>query len=107
MKIFHLVEPSDWAASLALGSHEPPGLASEGFIHFSFEDQLLDSANRHYADADALFAVVYDSETFGDGYVVEDTSGHGEYPHVYQAISPSDSVEVLSLKKGPDGWAWP
>lgn len=106
MKIFHLVEPSEWSAALAAGIYEPPSLAAQGFIHFSFEGQVLASANRHYAGADALLVVVYDSEVFGDSYVVEDTSGHGDYPHIYQAIVPAQALQTIALKYEENGWHW-
>ena len=58
--LFHLVEAGGWPAS---GLYQPDSLASQGFVHLSYAEQVEDSANRFYADAAALDVVEIDPLT--------------------------------------------
>lgn len=106
MRIYHLVTPTAWAAATRAGSYSPASLQSEGFIHFSFIEQLIESANRHFRDVPELLAVAYDSDQLGERLVVEDTSGHGEFPHCYASLDPTDAVAQIELLHS-EGWQLP
>jgi uncharacterized protein (DUF952 family) len=46
--IYHIANADQWARSLEAGSYSGDTLEKEGFIHFSFDHQILATANRHY-----------------------------------------------------------
>ena len=104
MVVVHLVTPEVWAQAAQSGVYAPSSLETEGFIHCSFPEQSQRTARRYYADVPRLLAVVFDGHVFGDDLVVEDTSGHGEFPHVYRAIDPAMAARVVELTRDEDGW---
>src|SRR5438445_13442264 len=98
--IFHIVERGTWALAQSAGEYRPESLQSEGFVHFSFEGQVAETANRHYADAVNLCVVEFDADRLGVPVLVEDSYGAGEgFPHVYAPIPPSAAVAVHDLPK--------
>ena len=99
--IFHLVAPRDWPTS---GVYTPESLAKEGFVHFSFLDQVASSADRHYPAAPELIAVEIDPAQLGAPVVVEDSYGSGTaFPHVYSAIPVSAAIATHPLHRDSVG----
>lgn len=99
--IFHLVAPDDWPAA---GEYRPPSLASEGFVHFSFADQVEGTANRLYRDAASLVVVELDALAAEAEIRVEDSYGTGtEFPHVYGPVRVAAAVAVHPLVRVADG----
>jgi len=102
--VFHLVPPEQWPAA---GWYRPASLAAEGFVHLSFADQLLGSANRHFADAETLVAVELDPVAVGAEIRTEDSYGSGTaFPHAYGAVPVSAAVQQHPLRRDAAGrWA--
>ena len=104
MIVYHLIAPGAWPAD---GDYRPESLEREGFVHFSFAQQVAGSADRHYADAAALVAVAVDAAALaraGLDVVVEDSYGSGTaFPHVYGPIPAAAAVAVHPLHRGADG----
>ena len=100
--LFHIIDPAVWAATA--GEYRPPSLAGEGFIHFSFADQVEGTANRHYADAPALIVLEVDPARLPDEIRVEDSYGAGtEFPHLYGPLPVAAVVAVHPLPRGDNG----
>ncbi len=98
-RIHHLVRPVEWPAA---GEYRPPSLAAEGFVHFSFTDQVEGSANRHFADADALVAVEVDPTELD--VRVEDSDNRGTaYPHVYGSVPVTAARAIRRLRRDAVG----
>ncbi len=108
MRLFHLVQPSEWAAAVPTDSYRPASLDTEGFVHFSYAGQVAGSANRHYADAPELVVVEVDADRLDAPVRVEDSYGSGTaFPHVYGPIPVAAAVAVHPLRRGADGaWAF-
>jgi uncharacterized protein (DUF952 family) len=101
MRIFHIVDAEVWAAAAATGEYRPASLESEGFVHFSFAEQVDATAQRFYAGVEGLVLVEFDAELLeraGAPVVVEDLSGHGDFPHVYAPIPTGAAVGVRPLR---------
>ena len=106
MRLFHLLPPGEWRAAVAAGEYRPPSLATEGFVHLSFAEQVTGSANRHCADAAELVAVEFDGERLPGRLVVEDSYGSGTaFPHLYAPIDPAAAVAAHPLRRDAAG-AW-
>jgi uncharacterized protein (DUF952 family) len=104
--LFHLVHPAEWVAAASSGSYRPASLDSEGFVHFSYAEQVAGSANRHYDDAVELVVVEVDPDRLDAPLRVEDSYGTGTaFPHVYGPIPVSAAVAMHPLRRGADG-AW-
>ena len=103
--IFHLIEPDVWSAALAAGMYAPPSLAVEGFVHFSFADQVETTANRYYRDVPELVLLEVDPALLSAGLRVEASGDHGDFPHVYGPVQPSAVVAVHPMGRDEAG-AW-
>lgn len=102
--LFHIIARRAWADALATGEYRPPSLASDGFVHFSFADQVSATANLLYRDVPDLIVVEFDPAALGADVVVEDSYGTGTvFPHVYQAIATAAAVRVHALPHDEHG----
>jgi uncharacterized protein (DUF952 family) len=102
--VFHIVERGAWALAESAGEYRPESLLTEGFVHFSFADQVADTANLLFADAVNLCVVEFDPERLGLPVIVEDSYGSGTgFPHVYGPIPPAAAVAVYDIDKDADG----
>lgn len=91
--LVHLVSASDWNA-VAGSLYRPPSLVSEGFIHLSRPDQVEATVGRYYQDTPNLLVVTIDPTALDAPLVFEDTSGHGEFPHLYGPLNLGAVVDV-------------
>jgi uncharacterized protein (DUF952 family)/lysophospholipase L1-like esterase len=99
--VFHLLPPDQWPAA---GWYRPASLAAEGFVHLSFADQLVGSANRHFAEAPALTAIELDPAALGAEIRIEDSYGSGTaFPHAYGPLPVSAAVAEHRLGRAGDG----
>ena len=99
--LFHLVDGPTWRAAVVTGEYRPASLADEGFVHFSFADQVAQTARRHYPDVPELLSLEVDPELLTAPVVVEDLTGSGEaFPHVYGIVPVRAVVEVRPFAPG-------
>lgn len=123
--ICHLVSREEWAAGAA--GYRPPSLETEGFIHFSAPEQVLDTANRYYRGRTDLLLVVVDPERLtaelrwepparpadgnggaaghgtASGSAASDGQGEARYPHLYGPIDPDAVVTIVPFAPDSDG----
>jgi uncharacterized protein (DUF952 family)/lysophospholipase L1-like esterase len=99
--LFHIVAPADWPSS---GVYRPASLTEQGFVHFSFADQVTGVANAWYADAAELVVVEVDAAALGAELRVEDSYAAGEaFPHGYGPVPVSAAVAVHPLVRTAAG----
>ncbi|MEO7262913.1 MAG: DUF952 domain-containing protein [Jatrophihabitantaceae bacterium] len=102
--IYHIVAEPDWRAACAQGSYRPPSLEQEGFVHFSYLDQVARTANARFRDQADLLVVEVDPARLADPVVDEDLYGsEEEFPHVYGAIATAAAVGEHRLSRTPSG----
>jgi uncharacterized protein (DUF952 family) len=108
-RLFHLVAPDDWATAVAAGEYRPPSLADEGFVHFSFADQVTGTANLRYRGLAELVVVEVDPAAVDAEVRVEDSYGSGtSFPHVYGPVPIAAAVAVHPLQRASNGdWSFP
>ena len=94
-RLYHLVNPADWAERLRDGLYDTPDRADIGFIHLCTESQLAETVSRHYPNSTGLLVLTIDPAQLGT-IVHEDTSGHGIFPHCYGPIPETAIVAVDS-----------
>lgn len=107
-RLFHLVDPADWAAAERVGTYRPASLTGEGFIHLSFAEQVTGSANRHYRDAREMVVIELDADRVGAPVRVEDSYGSGtQFPHLYGPLPTGAAVAVHPLSRDRHGeWSF-
>jgi uncharacterized protein (DUF952 family) len=104
--IYHLTDNAAWEAALNRGYYTHPSLKTEGFIHGSYEDQVLDTAARHFAAAEDLL-VLHIIDKHVRAHLQVASTDHGDFPHIHARI-PLGAIESISmLSREPDGsWSW-
>ena len=108
VQIFHIVAPSDWALATERGTYLPAGFDADGFVHFSFADQVARVANAIYRDEPDLMVVEIESDAVPAELRIEDSYGAGEeFPHVYGPIPTEAAVATHPLTRTENGdWAF-
>lgn len=86
MKIYHIVLPEAWE-NFAGAEYEAESLASEGFIHCSFADQLDAVLKRYYAGREEVTILEIEPTKLESRLVIEPSTGGEEYPHIYGTIN--------------------
>lgn len=108
-RLFHLATPGAWHDAKAKGSLEPASLASEGFVHLSYGDQVAGTLAVHFArgrsEVHELLLLELDAAALGEKLVVEPSRGGALFPHLYRALVPADVVAVHRIARG-DGDLW-
>jgi uncharacterized protein (DUF952 family) len=104
VRLFHIVAPTTWADAELIGEYVPAAYAADGFVHFSFADQVARVANARYRGEPELVVVEIESDEVKAELRVEDSYGAGEeFPHIYGAIPPAAARAVHPLTRTPDG----
>lgn len=109
-ELLHLALRAEWNAAVAAGgpydrSTIGVSLAEEGFIHCSFPDQVVATAERYYAGRDDVVVLVIDTDRLDAEVRVEDLGGTGvEFPHVYgpvpvEAVVAVEDVETAARRR--------
>lgn len=112
-KIFHIALPDDWAAAQTVGEYRISTrrvtLEQEGFIHCSRRHQLLDVANRFYADVDYVVLLHLDQTRIVGAVKLEPPApGMTElFPHIYGAIPTRAVTQTTRWERRDDGWELP
>jgi uncharacterized protein (DUF952 family) len=100
-RIYHIVPRDTWERSA--GVYRADSLATEGFTHCSYRDQVAWVANQFYAAQGDLLVLCIDPDRLRSP-VRDEAPGTGErFPHVYGPIEREAVVEVRPLGRGPDG----
>lgn len=104
MLIYHITDQSTWDQANLDGIYLPTNFMREGFIHCSTRDQVLDTAERYYANDMNLVLLQIDASRLQSDMVEENTSGGTEkFPHIYGPINMDAVLSAAPFVKGPDG----
>lgn len=86
MLIYHIVLPDVWAA-FDTDLYEHASLASEGFIHCSFADQLDAVIARYYSGEKNVVVLEIESDRLMSRMIKEPSTNREIYPHIYGPIN--------------------
>ncbi|SCG60774.1 DUF952 domain-containing protein [Micromonospora halophytica] len=96
--IYKLVPIADWARVAAEQEVPPSALdRQDGFIHLSAQDQIVETARRHYAGATGLVLLAVDAERLGGDLRWEPSRGGALFPHLYGSLPVEAVVGVHEL----------
>jgi uncharacterized protein (DUF952 family) len=103
-RIYHLTTPGEWAAATAEGAYRystrDRTLDEVGFVHCGHREQVLEVAERLYADMAELVLLVIDPERLGSPVREENLDGGTEpYPHIYGRLE----LEALAMRREWNG----
>ena len=98
MFIYHIVLPEIWEQVRGERLYRHESLASEGFIHCSYEDQIDGVIGRYYTGRDELVILTIDTDKLAARLVAEPSTGGEVYPHIYGPLNMSAVVDAESRK---------
>jgi uncharacterized protein (DUF952 family) len=103
-RLFHIVARNVWDGAVVDGWYRPESLATEGFVHLSYADQVLGVANAFYRDLPGPVVVEFGRASLGSVVVDEDTYGSGqEFPHLYGPLPTSAATAIHPLECDASG----
>lgn len=106
MHIYHIIPRTVWEQALASGTYRPTSLDTEGFIHASTREQVLDTAARYYRGQPGLLLLVIESDKLQSELRFDPVTLNGaetRFPHIYGPLN-LDAVEaVLDFPPNADG----
>ena len=116
--IFHIVSQREWHAALRAGSYQPESLATEGFIHCSGREQVVETANLFYKGRGDLVLLCIDEKKLAAPLKFEPPASgpartSDDFPHIHGALNLDAVVDVLEFACAGDGFfcastrAWP
>ncbi|NBN64288.1 DUF952 domain-containing protein [Microvirga tunisiensis] len=102
--IFKIMPAALWDEALAQGVFRgaPVDLA-DGYIHFSTDEQVRETAAKHFAGQGDLVLAAFPSEAFGADLVWEPSRGGALFPHLYATLDPATAVWARPLPLAADG----
>src|SRR5215510_5498309 len=100
--IVHICSSIAWAASKN-GQYRCPSLDSEGFIHCSTPEQVLEVANSLFRGQRGLVLLVIDPERVVPRLGYEDAGNGRLYPHIFGPLNVDAVVGVKTFTPRADG----
>jgi uncharacterized protein (DUF952 family) len=102
--IYHIANRRDWVKAKKAGKYVADSLQSQGFIHMSTAQQIIQVANRFYKDSEDLVLLYIDSEKIKESLRWEGKEEHGEdFPHLYASLPFDAVIRVEGLYKDENG----
>lgn len=101
--IYHLVTPERWQKALQEGLYKPESLKTEGFIHFSTKDQVLETAGVHLKDFEELVVLRVPVRLVKNHLKWEEGRPGQLFPHLYAKLGFEAIENTLTILRGEDG----
>jgi uncharacterized protein (DUF952 family) len=103
-KLFHIAEIGVWDRQLGGTTYLPAAYDADGFIHLSFEHQVLKPANLFYRGRQDLVLLDIDRDQLDPDVVVEPGTGTDElFPHLYAPLPRAAVANVVPFPCDADG----
>lgn len=100
--IFHICLPAQWDAAKS-SEYRSPSFDTEGFIHCSTSDQVVEVANYLFRGQCGLVLLVIDPDRVASPIRYEDAGNGKLYPHIYGPLDPSAVIAVEPFEPCIDG----
>ena len=108
MLIFKIFRRAEWDALKSVGrTRGAPIDLSDGFIHFSGQAQLAETAAKYFADVSDCVLVACDADRLGAALKWEASRGGALFPHLYREMTLDDVIWDKSLPLGATGHIFP
>lgn len=103
--IFHIAQREDWEGAEATGIYQTKTLPTEGFIHCSSGDQVIEVANLRFRGQSGLVLLVIDTKRVRPKIIYENLEGGQQlFPHIYGELNTRAVVQVVAFEPGADGY---
>ncbi len=94
MLIYHIVLPEVWENFKDQEFYEAKSLATEGFIHCSYRNQIDEVLERYYKDAGKVLILNINPHLLTSELISELSTNSEYYPHIYGKINKTAITEI-------------
>ena len=102
--IYKICPTAEWRKAETEGFFRGSGIDLEdGYIHFSTNEQVVETAARHFAGKQDLMLVAVDTDRLGDALKWEPARSGDLFPHLYAPLAVADVLWANALPLGTDG----
>jgi uncharacterized protein (DUF952 family) len=101
--IYHIISKSDWEAAAGGEFYRGDTLDTEGFIHCSTAEQVVDTANFLFRGREDLLLLEIDAARLSVEVKYEDAGDGRLFPHIYGPMEVDAVVRVIEFPHGSDG----
>ena len=107
--VYRLATPAEWIAAEEGGVVPTRDIDKrDGYIHLSTRDQVLETANLHFAGEPALMALEIPLRDIADQVKFELAPKRGEaFPHLYGVLTHDHVQRAIKLNKNESGFSFP
>ena len=102
--IYKVTNRSEWKAAKDAGVFAgAPVDFEDGYIHFSTEEQVRETVEKHFQGQTELLLLCVEFSRLGHEIKWEESRGGQLFPHLYSQLPIEAVVEVIDLPSGTDG----
>ena len=101
--ILHITSWADWEQAQATGAYHGDTLATEGFIHCSTPDQVVEVAERLFHGRDDLVLLCITPARVEPEVRFELAENGNLYPHIYGPLNVDAVLTVAALQRDDNG----
>jgi uncharacterized protein (DUF952 family) len=103
-RLFHITTREEATAARRGGTYTPEAFAREGFIHCSYAQQVVATADRLFGGRRDLVLLEIDRDAVPSRIVDENLEGgHEAYPHIYGPLPMAAVRAVHDFRCADDG----
>jgi len=101
---YKIVDAAEWADAERTGAYAgAPVDLQDGYIHMSTQDQLAETASKHFAGRRDLLLLDVDLAALGDTLVWEPSRGGALFPHIYGPLPVAAVTQSRAFSVAGDG----
>ena len=106
--LFHITEQISWETAQGEGIYRAASLDTEGFIHLSTAEQVIETANRFYRSQSGLVLLGISEDLLRASLRYDNVLDHGRFPHLYGPLNLDAVVQTWSFEpEDDDSFAMP
>jgi len=103
--IFHITTRHAWEPATEQGSYRPEAFSTDGFIHCSTPEQVIQVANARFRGRSGLVLLSIDTDKVIPEIIHENLEGGQQlFPHIYGGLNIDAVSEFLEFEPGADGY---
>ena len=94
MIFYHITTPEQWAKYEKNADYAAESLATEGFIHCSYAEQLDATLRLYFSDCERVLLLKIDPDLLTSKLLVETSRDGALFPHIYGMLNKSAILEI-------------
>ena len=102
--IYKVVDKDVWAAAAKTGEFAGAAIdLTDGYIHLSSADQVVETVAKHFAGQDNLVLLSVSTAAVQDQLKWETSRNDQLFPHLYRSLRTTDVTDLHPLVMAEDG----